>query len=111
MGIGGGVFGVSLLTAFGRPIQKAIGTASGFGLAIGLPAAVTAMFIAADVEGLPPLSVGYVNIPAFLFISSITVVFVPYGAKLAHSMDALHLKRAFALLLLITATIILSKAL
>ena len=39
MGIGGGTFGVPLLTLCGRPIHQAVATASGFGAAIALPAA------------------------------------------------------------------------
>ena len=38
MGIGGGAFGVTVLTLSGRPIHQAVATASGFGAAIALPA-------------------------------------------------------------------------
>ena len=40
MGIGGGTFGVSLMTLYGRPIHQAVATAAGWGVAIGLPSAL-----------------------------------------------------------------------
>jgi len=38
VGIGGGIIGVILMTLCGKPIHRAVGTAAGFGAAIGLPA-------------------------------------------------------------------------
>src|SRR5262249_7250726 len=40
MGIGGGAFGVTVMTLCGRPIHQAVATASGFGAAIAVPAAI-----------------------------------------------------------------------
>src|SRR5690606_11803626 len=40
MGIGGGAFGVTVMTLCGKPIHRAVATASGFGAAIALPAAL-----------------------------------------------------------------------
>ncbi len=103
MGIGGGTFGVSLMTMFGRPMHQAIGTAAGFGAAIGLPSALAAMVTGFGREGLPAGSVGFVNIPAFVLLSVFTVMMAPVGARLAHRMDQALLKRVFGLLLLLVA--------
>ena len=40
MGIGGGTFSVPALTLFGTPIHRAVGTSSGFGLVISIPATI-----------------------------------------------------------------------
>lgn len=103
MGIGGGTFGVSLMTICGRPIHQAVATASGFGIAIGLPSAIAALFVGWGHDGLPPFSLGYVNLVAFSVISIFTVTMAPIGARLAHNLDAVLLKRLFAILLAIVA--------
>jgi len=104
MGIGGGTFGVSLMTVYGRAIHQAVATAAGFGIAIGLPSAITAIFVGWGREGLPPFSLGHVNLIAFGLISVCTVTMAPIGARLAHRLDAQLLKRLFAVLLAIVAT-------
>ena len=104
MGIGGGTFGVSLMTVYGRVIHQAVATAAGFGIAIGLPSAITAVFVGWGREGLPPFSLGHVNLAAFGLISIFTVIMAPIGARLAHSLDAQLLKRLFAILLACVAT-------
>lgn len=104
MGIGGGTFGVSLMTVCGRAIHQAVATAAGFGIAIGLPSAITAIFVGWNADGLPPFSLGYVNLAAFALISVFTVTMAPVGARLAHTLDAQLLKRLFAILLTLVAT-------
>jgi len=104
MGIGGGTFGVSLMAVYGRAIHQAVATAAGFGIAIGLPSAITAIFVGWGQEGLPPFSLGYVNLAAFAVISVFTVTMAPVGARLAHSLDGQLLKKMFAILLALVAT-------
>lgn len=99
MGIGGGTFGVSVMTMCGRPIHKAVATGAGFGIAIGLPSAIVAIFVGWGREGLPPFSLGHVNLVAFALISACTVTMAPIGARLAHKLDAQLLRRLFAILL------------
>ncbi|MEM0986481.1 MAG: sulfite exporter TauE/SafE family protein [Pseudomonadota bacterium] len=103
MGIGGGTFGVSLMTVCGRTIHQAVATAAGFGVAIGLPAAIAAIYTGWNVEGRPPGSLGYVSVPAFLLISVFTVTMAPVGAALAHRLEAGKLRKAFGVLLALVA--------
>lgn len=103
MGIGGGTFGVSLMTVCGRQMHQAVATAAGFGVAIGLPGAIAAVIVGWGREGLPPFSLGHVNLLAFVLISIFTVAMAPVGARLAHALDAARLRKLFALLLLIVA--------
>lgn len=110
MGIGGGTFGVSLMTLCGRPIHRAVATAAGWGVAIGLPGAIMAIIVGWGREGLPPLSLGHVNLPAFALIATFTVTMAPLGAKLAHKLNAERLRRMFAILLAVVAARMLLQA-
>jgi len=51
----------------------------------------------------PPLSLGYVSLPAVLLIIPITTWLAPVGAGLAHRVDATWVKRGFAAFLALTA--------
>ena len=108
MGIGGGTFGVPLMTLFNVPIHRAIGTASGFGVLIAIPAVIGFLLLA--VNEAPPFSVGAVNLPAFLMVIGTTILTTPYGVKLAHRLDPIPLKRIFAVFLVIVAANMLREA-
>lgn len=111
MGVGGGSFGGMLLTLCGRPIHQAVATASGFGIAIGAAATLGFVAFGWDAPGRPPLSLGYVNVPAAILMALLTTLVAPYGARLAHRLDKRVLRRAFAIYLLITAGLVMAKAL
>jgi uncharacterized membrane protein YfcA len=103
MGIGGGTLSVPTLTLLSVPTHRAVGTAAAFGLVIALPGMVGFVASGWGVAGRPPLSLGYVNLPAAAIIVSVSVFAAPLGARLAHSLPAARLKQAFALFLGITA--------
>ena len=103
MGIGGGAFGVTLMTLCGRPIHQAVATASGFGAAIALPATLGYVLTGWGAENLPPSSLGYVNLPGFVLLAMLTALTAPIGARLAHRLPQQILKRAFAVLLALVA--------
>ena len=109
MGIGGGTFGVPLMTLHGMAIHRAVGTASGLGLIIAAPA--TLGFLFTRVENPPPLSIGAVNLPAFALVVAMTLLTTPLGVRLAHGMNPAPLKRAFALFLIAVAANMGRKAL
>jgi uncharacterized membrane protein YfcA len=111
MGVGGGSFGSMLMTLYGRPIHQAVATASGFGVAIGLPAAVGFVAFGWDAPGRPPLSLGYVNVPAALVMATVTTATAPFGARLAHRLAKTTLRRMFAAFLIVTAISIVYEAL
>lgn len=111
MGIGGGTLSVPILAAFSVEIRRAVGTAAAFGILIALPAALGFVLSGWSIPDRPPLSLGYVSLPAALLILPFTVGFAPLGARLAHSLDGKWIKRAFALFLGITAIRMLLSAL
>ncbi len=110
MGIGGGAFGVTLMTLCGRPIHQAVATASGFGAAIALPATLGFIVAGWGREGLPPWSLGFVSLPGFLVLAALTAITAPIGARLAHRLPQLALKRAFAVFLGLVALNMLREA-
>lgn len=111
MGVGGGSFGVPLMTLHGRPIHRAVATGAGFGLLIAAPAVVGFLLIEQPPEDRPPFTVGLVNFVAFAVTISMTLITAPFGARLAHSLDPKMLKRVFAVFLLLVAANMIRKAL
>jgi len=111
MGIGGGAFGVTVMTLCGRPIHRAVATASGFGAAIAIPASIGYAIAGWSREGLPPWSLGFVSLPGFILVGALTALTAPFGARLAHRLPQRSLKRAFAVLLALVALNMLREAL
>ena len=109
MGIGGGSFGVPLMTLYGQPVHRAVATAAGFGVIIAVPA--VAGFLLTPAAGAPPLTVGSVNLPAFAIVIAMTLMTTPLGVRLAHATDAGRLRRIFALFLGLVAANMLRAAL
>jgi uncharacterized protein len=103
MGIGGGTLSVPALTLFGTPIHRAVGTSSGFGIVISIPAAVGFALGGWNAAGLPPFSLGYVNLLGLALIVPTTLLAVPLGAHLAHTLSQSMLRRAFGVFLGLTA--------
>ncbi|MCV2868338.1 sulfite exporter TauE/SafE family protein [Defluviimonas sp. WL0002] len=108
MGIGGGSFGVPLMSLFNTPIHRAVATAAGFGVVIAVPS--VAGFLLTSVSGAPPYTLGAVNLPAFVLVIAMTLVTTPWGVRLAHAMDPGPLKRVFAAFLAVVALNMLRKA-
>ncbi|MGF1476144.1 MAG: sulfite exporter TauE/SafE family protein [Geminicoccaceae bacterium] len=106
-GIGGGVFGVVVMTRFGREVHQAVGTSAGFGLAIAVPGAIAFMATGWNAAGLPVGSVGYVNLIGFAIIAAMATITTPMGVRLAHRMNRLVLLRLFAAYVALTAVAML----
>ncbi|AKO96484.1 putative permease [Marinovum algicola DG 898] len=83
MGIGGGSFGVPLMSLYNVPIHRAVATAAGFGA---------------------------VNLVAFGIVIAMTLITAPLGVRIAHAMDPKPLKRVFAAFLILVALNMLRKA-
>lgn len=103
LGIGGGTISVPTLAACGYKMTVAVGTGSALGLFIALPGALGFVLTGWNTIGLPPFSLGYVNIPALIVIAPLSVLFAPLGAKLAHKLPEVWLRRGFAAFLLLIA--------
>ncbi|MGB0905710.1 MAG: sulfite exporter TauE/SafE family protein, partial [Mangrovicoccus sp.] len=110
MGIGGGSFGVPLMSLHNVAIHRAVATAAGFGVLIALPSTIGFLLMTLDPATRPPLSIGAVNLPAFAVVIAMTLITAPLGVKLAHAMDPKPLKRVFAVFLVLVALNMLRKS-
>lgn len=110
MGIGGGSFGVPLMSLYGVPIHRAVATAAGFGVLIAVPSVAGFLLLGPSAEVTPPLTVGAVNLVAFGLVIAMTLLTAPLGVRLAHALDPRPLKRVFAVFLIIVALNMLRQA-
>ncbi|MDB5762478.1 MAG: putative permease [Herminiimonas sp.] len=101
---GGAFLTVPFMLWCGVPMQTAIGTAA----MIGIPVAIvgTAGFLISgwNVPHLPSDAIGFISIVALIGLVSGSVFTAPFGARLAHRLPVLVLKRIFAGLLYLLAT-------
>ena len=101
MGIAGGVINTPILKMFGYPIKVAIGSSAAVGFLIALIGAmgfaVTGSFLNIKV----PLSLGFINVPAFLIFVPITMFMAKIGAKTVHKFDKRIIGKLFGIYLFI----------
>lgn len=103
MGIGGGSFGVPLMTLFGRPAHRAVATAGGFGVLIAVPSVAGFLLSPVPAEVRPPITIGSVNLIAFLVVIAMTWLTTPIGVTIAHKLNPGPLRRIFGVFLLLVA--------
>ena len=103
MGIGGAIMNVPILKFFGYSINKAIGSAAAIGFLIALFGAfgflITGSYLKTDL----PLSIGFLNIPAFLIFIPITTFMARIGARTVHKIDKKKISKLLGLFLLAIA--------
>ena len=87
MGIGGGVINTPILKMFGYSIKVAIGSSAAVGFLIALIGAIGFAVSGSYLNINVPLSLGFVNIPAFLIFVPITMFMAKIGAKTVHKFD------------------------
>ena len=103
MSIGGGMFFVSVLTLYGRPILSAVATSSGFGPLIAVPGVIGYAWAGWNAPDLPPLSLGYISLLSAAVIIPASVFAAPYGVRTAHGISKRTLELAFAAFLALVA--------
>lgn len=111
MGIGGGSLTVPTLVAFGETMHKAVSTSAAVGVAIAIAGTIGFVISGWDVAGLPPFSLGYVNVVALVLVGAMASVFAPIGAALAHKLSQQNLKYVFAAFLVVMGCNMLWKVL
>jgi len=111
LGIGGGTIAITVMTLCSRTIHRAIATASGIGTFIAIPTAIGFAIIGFARAGLPWGSIGYVNLPAAVAISSMSIMTAPLGVAAAHKLPAAPLKRIFGAYLVIISLFMFKNAL
>ena len=104
MGIGGAIMNVPILKFFGYSINKAIGSAAAIGFLIALFGAVGFLITGSYLKTNLPLSIGFLNIPAFLIFIPITTLMARFGARTVHKINKNKISKYFGAFLLIIAT-------
>lgn len=100
VGIGGGSLSVPYLNWAGLDMRQAVGTAAAGGIPIAWAGAIGFIIAGWGLPGLPAGQLGYVSLPGFFSLVVASVLIAPLGARLAHRLPQILLKRAFAVLLL-----------
>ncbi len=103
MSIGGGAFIITTLALYGRSMQQAVGTSSGFGPMIALPGVVGFIWAGWGVTGTPPLSLGYVSLIGAACMIPTGVFAAPIGARVASGVDKRTLEVAYGVFLVVIA--------
>ena len=107
MGIGGAVMNVPILRYFGYSINKAIGSAAAIGFVIALFGGLGFFLTGTYLDSNLPLSIGFINIPAFLIFIPITMFMARVGANTSNKMDKSKLQRFFGIFLYVVGTLFL----
>lgn len=94
--IGGGSLSVPFMTWCNVRIQNAIGTSAAIGLPIAVAGTLGYVINGWQVQGTPPLTFGFIYLPAFALITLASTLTAPLGARLAHRLPVGALKKIFA---------------
>ncbi len=105
IGITGAMMNVPILRYFGYPINLAIGSAAAIGFVIAMFGAIGFLISGYYLDANLPLSIGFVNIPAFLIFIPITTFMARIGANKVHNMNKKKLQRMFGVFLYVIGTI------
>ena len=101
MGIGGAIMNVPILKFFGYSINNAIGSAAAIGFLIALFGAIGFFLSGSILKTNLPLSIGFLNIPAFLIFIPITTFMARIGARTVHRIDKNKISKFFGIFLII----------
>ena len=104
MGIGGAIMNVPILKFFGYSINKAIGSAAAIGFLIALFGAIGFLISGSYLKTNLPLSIGFLNIPAFLIFFPITAFMARLGTKASHRINKKKMTKYFGLFLVVIGT-------
>jgi len=102
LGVGGGFIIVPFMSIVMKyDIHKAIGTSTAIIVFIAVGGIISYIFNGLGVNGLPPYSVGYVNMLQFVLLVAASVPMAQLGVKAAHSLPSKQLNYVFAAMLIL----------
>jgi uncharacterized membrane protein YfcA len=101
MGVGGGILANTFMTVYGRPLIQAVATASGVGVLIAIPGTLGYVAAGLGAAGLPPFSLGYVNLLAVAIVMPLSFYMAPLGVRIAHALSKRQLELSFGLFLMV----------
>jgi uncharacterized membrane protein YfcA len=109
-GIGGASLTVPFLLSARVEMKRALAVSSAVGLAIALAGGSGFAIASASAATYSSELIGFIHWPAALMIAVSATLLAPGGVCAAHKLPVLHLKRAFAAVLVAACTITLAKA-
>lgn len=101
---GGAFMTVPFMLLCGVAITTAIGTGAALGVPVAVVGTIGYVFSGRQTPDLPPLALGFVYGPALLSIVAGSMLTAPWGARAAHRMPVVAMRRIFAGLLYVLAT-------
>jgi uncharacterized protein len=101
---GGAFLTVPWMLYCGVPMLTAIGTGAAIAVPVLLVGTIGYVASGLHAQGLPPLAVGFVYLPALMALVLASTPMTSVGAHLAHRLPVAVLKRIFAVLLYVLAT-------
>ena len=104
MGIGGAIMNVPILKFVGYTINSSIGTAASIGFLISIFGCIGFFFTGIFIKTSLPLSIGFINIPAFMIFIPITMYMAKVGANTVHKMNRKIITKLFAGFLVVIAS-------
>jgi len=104
MGIGGGVYNTPIFKMFGYPINVAIGSSAAIGFLISLVGSIGFASSGNHLNIDTPLTLGFLNIPAFLIFVPITTFMAKVGAESVHKFSKRLIGKVFGFYLFIVSS-------
>ena len=96
IGIGGGVLMIPVMVlALRFKMHQAVGTSTALMIFAAIGGTLSYLFNGLSVSGLPPYSVGYVNLWQWILLAGTSVPMAQVGVRAAHKLPAKQLKNLF----------------
>ena len=111
LGAGGAFLSVPFMTWCNVPPRQAVGTSAALGFPIALASTVGYLMSGWNLPAAVPGALGYLYLPGLAVVSLASASLAPWGARTAHRVNVVALKRLFAVLLLALAASMLHQAL
>ena len=102
---------VPFMIACNVPIINAVATSAALGFPIAVAGTLGYVIAGWSLQDMPAGALGYIYLPALVTLALASMTAAPFGARAAHRMNVLQLKRAFACLLITLAGYMLYKSL
>ncbi|MGZ3183096.1 MAG: sulfite exporter TauE/SafE family protein [Telluria sp.] len=103
VGAGGGFLSVPFMSWCNVRMHEAVATSAALGFPIALAGTLSNIYHGWGEPGLPPYSLGFINVPALACIACASVLLAPVGARLSHRLPVQQLRRIFAVVLYLLA--------
>jgi uncharacterized membrane protein YfcA len=110
VGAGGAFIAAPFMTWCNVPMHQVVATTAAIGFPVALASTAGYLVAGASLPAALPGAFGYLYLPALVVVAAASVTMAPLGARAAHRLDVVTLKRRFALVLYLIAAYMLSRA-